>query len=492
MLTKRQLLVWLGIATGYAVVELFIAASGLGELDILYRYIDLGSAAAFGEFLVGSYFLLLCVIFFEALIKVIERMVSVQDMGPLRSILEVIFALGAYFTGGIFLAYVPQMFHGIDGIWLSRIFFGVFLLRTKVGVLLCGTFVLVLLVRSFGPRFPRTSLFVRYLIAAAVIMALGLLMCANSVLEKLEPRLLNAFDSFRVTKQFQASREGKLGQNSITGKLYLNTMGISNEKYLRLCSGIVDELVKARAKAVFIQLPTGLLVTDSVESLLERMSESGIVIFGEKPRASWKTDYVVGHPLYHRSNIRWGVVTLEYNARNYSIGRITPYRAVDNTDGAFVPDVSLQLVKLYLGYPARLPIQVSSTEVTFGNVSIPIMKDGSAFIALRDFSSEVAVDCEVKADTLYYHKGGVSVSSLDVFQNKIAIVRWYDVSMEDWEYPYFVVDSYDNTIRSILENSIIRRIESWDSIICVVLPLFFMFISMKFRPARSTLPRIAL
>ncbi len=253
--------------------------------------------------------------------------------------------------------------------------------------------------------------------------------------------------------------------------------------YLRHSARIVDDLKKAGAKAVLVQLPVDMPWTPKVKEQIEKLQKGGIAVFGESirelstfPRASAKAlddpkNWWIRHPVFHHLDIFWGALTARFEMLG-SIYRFVPAQYRESNRGEPVPDASLQLLKRHFGYPDDLEIQQGLYRVRFGSHTIPLASNGYVYVKRvplpRPAYSVFAV-VSPEIDSLEYmvstSRGNEKNPPLETgwktYKNKIVILDWAGVG----NYPFVFPSTgqvYQQILNAIVTNSYVTLMDEWN------------------------------
>jgi hypothetical protein len=262
-------------------------------------------------------------------------------------------------------------------------------------------------------------------------------------------------------------------------------------EYVRHAARIVDDLKKAGAKAVLVQVPVDMPWTPKVREQIEKIRKGGIAVIGQSLRESEMygrssqraldnpKNWWIRHPVFHHMDLFWGVLSVRYEMFG-NVYRFVPTQYRDFDRGGPVPDASLQLLKRHFGYPDDLEIQQGSYQVRFGSHPIPIASDGYAYVKrvpLPRGGGGVSAAISPETDSLQYSaweygrdEEGISLETAwRGYKDKIVILDWSGTS-------FFIFPSFGQVylqiLNAIVTNNFVTRMDEWNLLIV----LFFVAI----------------
>lgn len=275
---------------------------------------------------------------------------------------------------------------------------------------------------------------------------------------------------------------------------------ISDDGYLRDAEKIVRRLKAVGAKVVVVPLPEDILEIPGSSALLDAIKRDSIGIFSSgirtRSRFSTRTPLIfeerrswwVRHPAFHRLEIPWGVSSVITDPYGL-LYRIVPFAFKDLDTGEEVPDVALQAIKRYLGYPDNLEIRTSPYAVSLGSYTIPLESDGFAYVkgsSLPRYRGGVYVSALPRADSLSYFpiawSGAPQEKSLDAawayYKDKIVVLDWSGLS----QLPYANYSwAYSHIINAILRGEYVKRFNDYDLFFIILIVMLLSVLSYNFR-----------
>jgi len=275
---------------------------------------------------------------------------------------------------------------------------------------------------------------------------------------------------------------------------------ISDEAYLRDARQIVRRLKNIGAKVVVVPLPEDILELPGNLSLLNAINSDSIVVFSSgirtRSRFSTRTPLIfeerkswwVRHPAFHRIEIPWGVSSVVTDSYGL-LYRIVPDAFKDLDTGELVPDVALQAVKRFVGYPDSLQIRTSSSFVSFGAYTIPFERDGLAYVKgslFPRYRGGVYATALPTIDSLSYFpivgSGTPQERNLNTawgyYKDKIVILDWSGLSQLLYaNYSW----TYSQIITAILGGHYVKRYNDYDLLIIISVVLLLSVLSYNLR-----------
>jgi len=342
----------------------------------------------------------------------------------------------------------------------------------------------------------KTTLLLKYFLWSMLLFALSVGMMSFGALRSLELRSLDLAVVARGRWQSRAAEQAE-----VTAAAPLPIWGyISDEAYLRDARQIVRNLKNVGAKVVVVPLPENVLSIPRNISLLNAINSDSIAVFGsairtrarfsittplmfEERRAWW-----LRHPAFHRIEIPWGVSSVLTDSYGL-LYRIIPDAFKDLDTGELIPDVALEAVKRYAGYSDSLEIKASPSFVSFGAFTIPLERDGLAYVKGTSFPryrGGVYAAAAVESDSLTYFpissSGRPKEKGLDAawgyYKGKIVVLDWSGLSQPPYaNYSW----SYTQIISAILSGDYVKRYNDYDLLLIVVIVLLLSVLSYNLR-----------
>jgi len=341
----------------------------------------------------------------------------------------------------------------------------------------------------------KTTLLLKYFLWSMLVFALSVGLMSFRALRSLELRSFDIAVGLRIRWQSRPSEKVE------TPVAPLPIWGYSsNEAYLRNVRQVVRSLKNAGAKVVVVPLPDNLVSVPRILGLLNAINSDSIAVFGSEMRIRspfpTRTSFTfeerrtwwVRQPAFHRIEIPWGVSSVLTDP--YSLlYRFVPDAFKDFETGERVPDIALQAIKRYLGYPDSLEIRISPSYVFFGTYTIPLERDGFAYVRyspLPVYGGGVYATVVPEADSLVYFpaawSGRLREKNLDnawqFYKNKIVILDWSGLSQA----PFVSYDrTYAQIIHAILSRSYVKRYNDYDLLFILLFVSLLSVLSYKLR-----------
>jgi hypothetical protein len=341
----------------------------------------------------------------------------------------------------------------------------------------------------------KTTLLLKYFLWSMLLFALSVGFMSFGALRSLE---LKSLDLAAVARSRWQSRAP---ENTEMPAAPLPIWGfISDEAYLQGARRIVHHLKNIGAAVVVVPLPEDLLAIPSNLSLLDAIKSDSIAVFSsgirtrsrfsirtplmfEERRARWARQ-----PTFHRLEIPWGVSSVLTDSYGI-LYRIAPDAYKDFDTGNPVPDVALQAVKRYVGYPDSLEIRTSHSFVSFGAYTIPLEKDGLAYVkglSFPRYRGGVYASALPETDSLSYFpmawSGTPREKNLDAaweyYKGKIAILDWSGLSQLSYaNYSW----TYAQIISAILGGNYVKRYNDYDLLLIIFTVVLLSVLSYNLR-----------
>ncbi|MEK6755669.1 MAG: hypothetical protein AABZ02_05915 [Bacteroidota bacterium] len=340
----------------------------------------------------------------------------------------------------------------------------------------------------------RTSFLLKCLLWSMLIFAFSVALFSFRSLRGLELKIANLSSPFRskLAAKFQTKADAPAVPLSLWGQA-------SHDVYLRHALAIVKNLKKAGAKVVVLPLPSDILPVPKILDLLDKLKKQGIVVFGattspsqyfsrsvsylEDPKNWW-----VRQPALHRVSIPWGVLSM-YTEPFAALYRFVPSQFRDFDTGEPVPDIALQALKRYLGYPDSLEIRHTPYYDSLGPHTIPLERDGFAYVKHSfhsSFDGGVFASLLPETDSLIFFptrwsgkKEPINLDSSWAFYNgKIVVLDWGNLSQ--FQFPSFGL-IYAQIVNAILHKNFVDRYNDYDLFFIALVVISLSVVSYHFR-----------
>ncbi len=340
----------------------------------------------------------------------------------------------------------------------------------------------------------RTSFLLKCLLWSMLIFAFSVALFSFRSLRGLELKIANLGSPFRskLAAKLQTKADAPAVPLSLWGQA-------SHDVYLRHALAIVKNLKKAGAKVVVLPLPSDILPVPKILDLLDKLKKQGIVVFGattspsqyfsrsvsylEDPKNWW-----VRQPALHRVSIPWGVLSM-YTEPFAALYRFVPSQFRDFDTGEPVPDIALQALKRYLGYPDSLEIRHTPYYDSLGPHTIPLERDGFAYVKHSfhsSFDGGVFASLLPETDSLIFFptrwsgkKEPINLDSSWAFYNgKIVVLDWGNLSQ--FQFPSFGL-IYAQIVNAILHKNFVDRYNDYDLFFIALVVISLSVVSYHFR-----------
>lgn len=327
-----------------------------------------------------------------------------------------------------------------------------------------------------------------------LIFAFSVALFSFRSLRGLELKIANLGSPFRskLAAKLQTKADAPAVPLSLWGQA-------SHDAYLRHALAIVKNLKKAGAKVVVLPLPSDILPVPKILDLLDKLKKQGIVVFGattspsqyfsrsvsylEDPKNWW-----VRQPALHRVSIPWGVLSM-YTEPFAALYRFVPSQFRDFDTGEPVPDIALQALKRYLGYPDSLEIRHTPYYDSLGPHTIPLERDGFAYVKHSfhsSFDGGVFASLLPETDSLIFFptrwsgkKEPINLDSSWAFYNgKIVVLDWGNLSQ--FQFPSFGL-IYAQIVNAILHKNFVDRYNDYDLFFIALVVISLSVVSYHFR-----------
>ncbi len=282
--------------------------------------------------------------------------------------------------------------------------------------------------------------------------------------------------------------------------------------YFRYVSEIVAKLKKAGARVVLVPIPPSAQNTPETQLLIRRLAGYGNVVFGEQLKAESPyldltdrqlddpANWWSAHPTSYLVPLTWGISSVRSNPNGLLL-RFVPNQYRESLKGCPVPDVALQAIKKFAGYPDSAAVFQGFGTVSMGRFRIPVWEDGFAYVksSILPFSgaSMYAFVAPVN-DTIRYVGYGVNGREMEVTDStwtslaeNIVIIDWSHLSSRiRWRW-FGYAGAYVQVINAILSNTFVHRYDQWNLAIIFVLVILSSALVASIRTWLSVLVLIA-
>lgn len=175
---------------------------------------------------------------------------------------------------------------------------------------------------------------------------------------------------------------------------------LRNNVGLKETHKLVAQLKRLGAKAVVMGVREG--YPQEELKYLDSLVATDIVVFGVRPTTKFgefhfgtvtqsaAMDLIVDRPNLPPKS-EWGVFANRYNEDGVA-RRFVPYGCVVWEKGDTIPDVALLVAAKYYGFPSNTVPHRDGNTVAYGDLRIPILNDGSAYVLSREWSRGENVD----------------------------------------------------------------------------------------------------
>ncbi len=252
--------------------------------------------------------------------------------------------------------------------------------------------------------------------------------------------------------------------------------------YFRYVLEIVGRLKKVGVRVVVVPIPPATQYVPEIQTLLRKIAAYDNVVFGDQLKSASPyqdlTDkeldnpenWWTSHPMNHLVPMFWGVSSVRVS-RMSSLLRIVPNQYRESMKGYFVPDVALQTVKKFAGYPDSAVIAHHFGTVSMGSYRIPVWEDGFAYLKTSTMLHFAPFYAYVGPATDSVRYGGqwshgkelpVTDSTWEAMAGKIVIINWPHLSSRiNWRLIGYA-GAYEQVINAILTNTFVHRYDQWN------------------------------
>jgi hypothetical protein len=340
----------------------------------------------------------------------------------------------------------------------------------------------------------KTPLVLRYFIWSMLIFAISMILLSTRALRPLE---LKSVD-FTLTRRYDP--HPKTTKEIEVPVLVLPIYEqISQELFLGVVKDAIHRLKKNGAKVVIIPLPEFMRLSPNLIRSVQEIARDSIAIFavpGLTTREPYASDnrpedkkrWWVDHPLRHRADIPWAVMTDA--SQNFGLlMRFVPTGYRDSDNGEPVPDVAVMALKRFFDIPDKAEIPTSSSRIQIGTNTFPIERDGLSYVKYRISNRrwvEVYATFASGTDSLAYYsawaKDTKDMKTLDTawqsHKGKIVIIDWvgaggYRFPSDAWVYAQI--------LNSFFTRSFLRVHNEWNVLLITTLVILFSVLSYTIR-----------
>ena len=280
--------------------------------------------------------------------------------------------------------------------------------------------------------------------------------------------------------------------NSPLTVVHLMNILPTDERYLTACSNIIKDLKAAKARVVMLLLPADFSLTELNYDLLNELNESGIVVFGiqKKVQDEYNPDFhffpidvdnTTATDEYYlvravRDRLRWGLVTAESSPYRYY-----PQYGWRLSDTLRYPaeDICLEILRMYVGYPADTESKRIKNDVVMGNYRIPVFREGFTCTAVDfwlDDRNEVNAEYDKVSNKIEYSE--TKSEFYDLCKEKIVIISPRSSFRVGGPFG-FMVQAYADIIQGILTDNLLLPLDDWNEIFIVLSIVFTALVCHK-------------
>ncbi|TSA24338.1 hypothetical protein D4R75_01565 [bacterium] len=341
----------------------------------------------------------------------------------------------------------------------------------------------------------KTPLILRYFIWSMLIFAVSLGLLSIRGLRSLELQSLDFFSSRKYGPESKYLKE-----TDIPVVLLPIYAQISPDLYLEVVRDAVRHLKKAGAKVVIVPLPEYLQPSAKIIKSIQGMVRDSIVVFAvsgpmssqfmfdRDPTLGDRTNWWVRHPLYHRVDVPWGVMS-QYTKHLSILTRFVPTGFRDFDTGEPVPDIALLAMKRYADIPDKAEVQILSSRVPIGPYAFQIERDGLSYVSYRPTQRrwiEIYPSIQPATDSLEYFPArdtkqprGVAIDSAwQAHRGKIVFIDWSGSA--GYRYPSPAI-AYTRIFEALFNRSFVKLHNEWNVLLITTLVILLSVFSYTVR-----------
>lgn len=341
----------------------------------------------------------------------------------------------------------------------------------------------------------KTPLILRYFIWSMLIFAVSMGLLSIRGLRSLELRSVDFFPSrnYGPYSKYLKETDIPVALLPIYGE-------ISQDLYLDIVRDAVRHLKKAGARVVIVPLPDYVQPTEKITKTIQQIVHDSIVVFGvsgpmssqlrfdTEPTLEDRNNWWVRHPLIHRVDIPWGVMS-QYT-RNLSIlTRFVPTGFRDFDTGEPVPDVALLAMKRYVDIPDKAEVQVLSSRVPIGPYAFQVERNGISYVRHRSTQKrwiEIFPSFQPALDSIAYFPArdtrqprGVAIDSAwQAHRGKIVFIDYGGSTGYRYPSPAF---AYMRIFDALFSRSFVRVHNEWNVLLITTLVILLSVFSYTVR-----------
>jgi hypothetical protein len=341
----------------------------------------------------------------------------------------------------------------------------------------------------------KTPLILRYFIWSMLIFAVSMGLLSFRGLRFLELRSLDFFPSRNYGPYSKHLKETDIpvALLPIYGQL-------SQDLYLHVVQDAVRHLKKAGAKVVIVPLPDDMQPSARIMKNIQEMVRDSIVVFAvsgsinsqfmfdRDPTLEDRNNWWVRHPLYHRVDVPWGVMS-QYTKHLSMLTRFVPTGFRDFDTGQPVPDIALLALKRYFDIPDKAEVQVLSSRMTIGPYAFRVERDGLSYVRYRSTQRrwiEIYPSIQPGSDSVGYvpardtkqPRGVATESAWQAHRGKIVFVDWSSSAGYRYPSPAF---AYMRIFDAFFNRSFVKVHNEWNVLLITTLVIVLSVFSYTVR-----------
>lgn len=344
----------------------------------------------------------------------------------------------------------------------------------------------------------KTPLLLRYFIWSMLIFAISMGLLSTRALRSLEFNGMTFNFNSRFYLELDARTDKEVDPPVKVIPFYER---ISQELFLESVKGLTHSLKEAGAKVVIVPLPDYLRPSPRNLHSIRELIRDSIVIFGvstgydtyayafsAEPALDNKQNWWVRHPMFHRVELPWGVMTEQ--TKNFGrLTRFVPTGIRDFDKGDPVPDIIVLALKRYFDIPDKAELPASSSRLHIGSYVFPIENDGLTYVRLRTTSRhlvELYASLDLMSDSLTYFPSGANGandtttvrSAMLAHRGKIVIIDWSGAGSNRYPTRGW---AYANIVSSFFDRSFVKRHNEWSVLLITTLVILLSVVSYTVR-----------
>jgi len=341
----------------------------------------------------------------------------------------------------------------------------------------------------------KTPLILRYFIWSMLIFAVSMGLLSIRGLRSLELRSLDFFPNrnYGPYSKYLKETDIPVVLLPIYGQIF-------PDLYLEAIRDAVRHLKKAGAKVVIVPLPEYLQPSAKITKSIQEMVHDSIVVFAvpgpmnsrfiadRDPTLENRKNWWVRHPLYHRVDFPWGVMS-QYTKDLSLLTRFVPTGFRDFDTGEPVPDIALLAMKRYADIPDKADVQVLSSRLPIGPYAFQIERDGLSYVRYRSTQKrwiEIYASIQPASDSFEYfpardtkQQRGVAIDSAwQAHRGKIVFIDWSGSAGYQYPSPAFV---YTRIFDALFNRSFVKIHNEWNFLLVTTLVILLSVFSYTVR-----------